>query len=69
MHITFMLTLVFGIYIWPFDNIATFNLLCVKLKQLRFTVLLFGQVIKVFGLLYSVIFQIQIRSSFFGHLN
>ena len=38
-------------------------------QNLRFTVLLFGQVTKVFGHLYSVILQRQIRSSFFGHLN
>ena len=33
-------------------------------QKLRFTVLLFGQVTKVFGLLYSVILQSQIWSSF-----
>ena len=38
-------------------------------QKLRFTVLLFGQVTKVFGLLYSFILQSQIRSSFFSHLN
>ena len=38
-------------------------------QNLRFTVLLFGQVTKVFGLLYSVILQSQIQSSFLGHLN
>ena len=33
------------------------------------TVLSFGQVTKVFGLLYSVMFTGLIQSSFFGHLN
>ena len=37
--------------------------------QKMFTVLSFGQVTKVFGLLYSVMFTGLIRSSFFGHLN
>ena len=41
----------------------------VKLKQLRFTFLLFGQVTTVFGLLFSVILQSQIWSSFFGYPN
>ena len=40
------------------------TLISVKPKQLRFTVLLFGQVTKVFGLLYSVILQSLIWSSF-----
>ena len=44
------------------------NLISVKLKQLRFTVLLFGQVTKVFDFLYSVILQSQIWSSIFGNL-
>ena len=39
-------------------------LISVKLKQLRFTFPLFGQVTKVLGLLYLVILQSQIRSSF-----
>ena len=34
-----------------------------------FTVLSFGQVTQVFGLLYSVLFTGLIQSSFFGHLN
>ena len=34
-----------------------------------FTVLSFGQVTKVFGLLYSFMFTGLIWSSFFGHLN
>ena len=39
-------------------------LISIKLKQLRFTVLLFGQVTKIFSLLYLVIFQSQIWSFF-----
>ena len=38
-------------------------------KNVMFTVLSFGQVNNVFGLLYSVILQGQIWPSFLGHLN
>ena len=55
---------------WPnLRGLLTFCTASVKLKQLRLTVLLLGQVTKVFGLLYSVILQSPIRSSFFGHLD
>ena len=50
------------------DN-STANVIFGQTQNLRFTVLLFGQLNKVFGLLYWVILQSKIWSSFLDHLN
>ena len=52
-----------------FGTESTVNITFGQTQKLRFTVLLFGQVTKVFGVLYSVILQSGIQSSFFGHLD